>query len=164
MSDRHLIPRAPLGALCCCLLVVSSAAAAEPDGDDPDLRTRIEAAADQDDLRLIEAEIADAIAHGATIYNLGNHEEADPQARAFFQSSCFKIYEGAAYKLLVELDDRLPPASDALRAALAETAEEEDWDRNAWTMRRCFDRILGSETVGAPAEEDDAPEDEIPKL
>jgi hypothetical protein len=75
-----------------------------------------------------------AISIGAPIYNAGS------------ALGCYRIYEGAAYKLLYQLDDRCPSAAAVIRGGLAKAESNRGANAKAWTMRRTFDAIFGIET------------------
>lgn len=82
--------------------------------------------------------IAQAISIGAPVYNAGS------------PLGCYRIYEGAAYKLLFMLDRSCPDLTAFVRASLAQAEADAAIDRKAWTMRRTFDTILGEPTSTAP--------------
>jgi len=86
------------------------------------------------DLPAIDGTISAAIGIGAPIYNAGS------------ALGCYRIYEGAAYKLLYHLGDRCPRASAVLRAGLSQAEADVGDNAKAWTMRATFDAILGDET------------------
>lgn len=83
--------------------------------------------------------IRDAISIGAPIYNAGS------------ALGCYRIYEGAAYKLLYRLHGSCPQAASFLRAGLGIAESEHSFDAKAWAMRRTFDAMLGEATrYGSP--------------
>lgn len=86
------------------------------------------------ELSEIDQTIGAAISIGAPIYNAGS------------PLGCYRIYEGAAYKLLYRLEDRCPLATGLLRAGLAKAESDRGADARAWTMRRTFDALLGVPT------------------
>ncbi len=86
------------------------------------------------DVGMIDEVLAQAIAIGAPIFNAGS------------PLGCYRIYEGAAYKLLYLLGDDCPDASAVLRAGLARAEEESGHVQQAWMMRRIFDTLLGHPT------------------
>lgn len=55
----------------------------------------------------------------------------------------FRLYEGAAYKLLYLLADRCPSASDALNDAVVASASDDNAAHKAAVVRYAFDAILG---------------------
>ncbi len=87
------------------------------------------------DLGDLDETIVAAIAIGAPIYNAGS------------ALGCYRIYEGAAYKMLYRLEGRCPAASELLRAGLAKAETDLGDSSKAWTLRRAFDAILGEGTV-----------------
>ncbi len=94
-----------------------------------------------DQLSEVDVVIARAISIGAPIYNAGS------------PLGCYRIYEGAAYKLLYVLGSSCSELTAFLRAGLAQARTDAAVDRKAWTMRRTFDTILGEETATAPLDE-----------
>ena len=137
---------------CVCASGLTAASATAADTPDPvdaaNLRAVIEKTAEKKDLDMLERTIGEAIGYGAQSYNLGNQDGMDPRLRVFFQGTCFKLYEGAAYKMIAKLGDRVPAARKALSDALAKTEKVKDVSANAWTMRHCFDAILGEGKQG----------------
>jgi hypothetical protein len=81
--------------------------------------------------------IGDAIEIGAPIYNTGS---------AIGVVGCFRIYEGAAYKLLVETGDECPDLAAFMRAGMMEVDSREDASDKAWALRQLFDTIGGRST------------------
>jgi hypothetical protein len=83
--------------------------------------------------------IRDAVSIGAPIYNAGS------------ALGCYRIYEGAAYKILYRLDGSCPRAASFLRAGLGVAESEHSFDAKAWALRRTFDAMLGEATrYGSP--------------
>ncbi|CAN5192588.1 hypothetical protein BH24PSE2_BH24PSE2_16270 [soil metagenome] len=102
------------------------------------VRPQIERQCDTEAIGLIDGVIADAISTGVDIYNSGNH------------LGCYRIYEGAGYKLLFLLQDRCETASSLLGKAVREasgTVLPGNYDSvpaaQAWIMRIAFDSLLG---------------------
>ncbi len=100
--------------------------------DQPGFRAELEESCTE--LVEIDQTIGQAIAIGAPIYNVGS------------PLGCFRIYEGAAYKLLYRLEGRCPKARELLRSGLAQAEAELGVEAKAWTLRRAFDAILGDPT------------------
>jgi hypothetical protein len=90
------------------------------------------------ELETVDQVIGQAISIGAPIYNAGS------------PLGCYRIYEGAAYKLLFLLQDRCPEVGALLRGGLARAETSAAVVDKAWTMRRTFDTILGQETAYSP--------------
>ncbi|MCA9298911.1 MAG: hypothetical protein KDA28_07585 [Phycisphaerales bacterium] len=82
----------------------------------------------------VDLVIAEAIYIGAPVYNAGS------------ALGCYRIYEGAAYKLLYLLGDECADVTAVLRFGLILSAQEADDDSAAWRMRETFDTILGDTT------------------
>lgn len=79
--------------------------------------------------------ILEAIEVGAPTYNNGNHV------------GCYKIYEGAAYKILYLYGNKCKVIRKRLETALIKVAEGEyKAGEKAWIMRMAFDDILGVPT------------------
>ena len=74
-----------------------------------------------------------------------------PLSDAADQLAAFRLYEGAAYKLLYLLGERCPSASGALSDAIADSARDESPARKAAVVRYAFDAILGIPAEGQPA-------------
>ncbi len=85
-------------------------------------------------LQEVDLVLHEAISIGAPIYNAGS------------PLGCYRIYEGAAYKLLFVLGSQCPDLTGFLRAGLGQARVDAEVDRKAWTMRRTFDTILGEHT------------------
>lgn len=85
--------------------------------------------------------IAEAIAIGAPIYNSGS------------PLGCYRIYEGAAYKMLFALDGSCAELAAFLRAGLARAEAQAAVPDKAWSLRRTFDAILGEATRYGPSPE-----------
>jgi len=75
-----------------------------------------------------------AISIGAPIYNAGS------------PLGCYRIYEGAAFKILYQLGDACPDAAAVLRAGLARAESDSAVGQKAWTLRRTFDALQGRPT------------------
>lgn len=130
-------PRAML-----CLLAAGACASADRSvdpsaytraiADQPGFRSRLEKSCP--DLNELDETIGAAISIGAPIYNAGS------------PLGCYRIYEGAAYKLLYRLEQRCPGVTALLRSGLARAESQPDYSAKAWTMRRTFDAILGETT------------------
>lgn len=102
------------------------------------IRTEIERECTEDDVDIIDHVISNAIASGAGIYNAGHH------------MGCYRIYEGAGYKILYSLQNRCEKATSLLSSALTKASDTKDAGRyetvaaaQAWTMRHAFDALLG---------------------
>lgn len=102
------------------------------------VRPEIERQCGSQAVGLIDSVVTDAISSGVDIYNTGNH------------LGCYRIYEGAGYKLLFLLDDRCEAASSLLGKAIREasaTVMPGNYDSvpaaQAWIMRIAFDSLLG---------------------
>jgi len=78
--------------------------------------------------------IGEAIDIGAPIYNAGS------------PLGCFRIYEGAAYKLLVTQGEECPDLAAFVRAGLMELNAPGDEGDKAWALRQMFDAIGGQNT------------------
>ena len=85
-------------------------------------------------MELVVSIIDEAIYSGAPIYNDGNHE------------ACFKIYEGAAYKILHKYSKKCTETSEILETALEKITGNYNVTEKAWIMRMAFDKILGVPT------------------
>lgn len=89
----------------------------------------------------VDLAIAHAISIGAPIYNAGS------------PLGCYRIYEGASYKLLYLLGGECAELTALLRAGLAQAQRDGMVDQKAWTLRRIFDAILGEETFTSQVDE-----------
>jgi hypothetical protein len=89
----------------------------------------------------VDQVIAQAILIGAPIYNVGS------------PLGCYRIYEGAAYKILYVVGDGCAELGAFVRGGLAQAEAEVAVDRKAWTMRHTFDAILGEPTEPVPLDE-----------
>jgi len=74
--------------------------------------------------------IQEAIASGVGIYNNGDH------------LGCYRLYEGAAYKILYKLSGHSPTAVKVLKGALKKAEDSRDPTARAWIMRNAFDSIV----------------------
>lgn len=82
----------------------------------------------------VDTLIAEAISVGVPLYNTGSH------------IGCYRIYEGAGYKLLYLLGDECGKVQDILKTGLKQAESDDTPTKKAWTMRRTFDVILGEPT------------------
>lgn len=99
-------------------------------------RQNMERRCEADDIALIDRVLAETISSGAPIYDQGDH------------LGCYRLYEGASYKLLYNLEDRCETASELLEQFIADAHElQDDSGGNpsvqAWTLRYVFDALLG---------------------
>lgn len=101
------------------------------------LRAKVEEECTAEDVTMYEDVILQAIKIGAPAYNAGNH------------LACFRLYEGASYKILYSLEERCPTAHGTLSMALNEATEASDPtpystlpEAQAWIIRRAFDSLL----------------------
>lgn len=78
--------------------------------------------------------IDEAISSGAPTYNSGNH------------IGCYRIYEGAAYKILFKYGPKCKDVKKTLEAALELSYGDYSSTEKAWIMRKAFDTILGVPT------------------
>jgi serine protease Do len=88
------------------------------------------ASCSDDDLAMIVRALQGAIQKGAPIYNRGDQE------------TCYRIYEGAALRLVRELPATCAGGRTALDAGLTRAADIESFDDKAWAMRDAFDGML----------------------
>lgn len=79
--------------------------------------------------------IDEAISCGAPTYNAGNH------------IGCYRIYEGAAYKILYKYGSKCKDVKKLLEAALELSYGDYSSTEKAWIMRKAFDEILGVPTT-----------------
>ena len=79
--------------------------------------------------------ISEAISVGAPTYNQGNH------------IGCYRIYEGAAYKILHKYGAKCKHVQNILEVALEKSYGDYNATEKAWIMRMAFDQILGVPTV-----------------
>lgn len=86
------------------------------------------------ELGVADQVIAEAISIGAPIYNAGS------------PLGCFRIYEGAAYKLLVLVGSGCPELAALVRAGLGRAEADRSFADKSWTLRRTFDTVLGETT------------------
>lgn len=99
---------------------------------------RAELASSCPELARVDTVIGEAISIGAPIYNAGS------------PLGCYRIYEGAAYKLLFQLEDRCAAVRSVLLSGLSEARADVNAIARAWTMRRAFDALLGEDTATRP--------------
>ncbi len=104
------------------------------------VRSALELECTEADALIINTTIQDAITSGVGIYNNG-----DPLA-------CYRIYEGAAYKILFRLANRSPTATHVLETALLKAEAVDNTTQisgttgtaaKAWILRYAFDSISG---------------------
>jgi S1-C subfamily serine protease len=99
------------------------------------VRDTLETECTEADATTINRTIEEAIASGVGIYNGGDH------------LGCFRIYEGAAYKILFKLSDRSATVDrvlkDALRQADKANKDSDGATAKAWIMRNAFDSMVG---------------------
>jgi hypothetical protein len=79
--------------------------------------------------------LSEAISVGAPTYNTGNH------------IGCYRIYEGAAYKILHRYGTKCKEVQKILESALEKSYGDYNATEKAWIMRMAFDKILGVPTV-----------------
>jgi len=80
--------------------------------------------------------ILEAIEIGAPTYNNGNY------------AGCYKIYEGAAYKILYIHGNKCKLIRKRLEMALIRASEDNyNVGEKAWILRMAFDDILGVPTT-----------------
>jgi len=113
------------------------------------MRANIESQCMEDDIAIIDHVIGNAIASGAGIYNAGHH------------LGCYRIYEGAGYKILYSLRERCDGATSFLSRALTRASETRNKGRyesvpgnQAWIMRHAFDALMGQRPDRAEPDED----------
>ena len=101
------------------------------------IRPLIEQECAEEDIVMFEQVLSRAIRIGAPAYNAENFE------------ACYRLYEGAAYKVLYTLSQRCPTAHSVLELALSQSQATRVNGRyptipanQAWIMRRAFDSIL----------------------
>ena len=82
----------------------------------------------------VDRVIQEAIQIGAPIYNAGS------------ALGCYRIYEGASYKLLYRLGDSCEAVAVTLGAGLRAGDAAEGATAKAWALRRTFDMLLGTPT------------------
>jgi len=82
----------------------------------------------------VDTLIWEAINVGAPTYNAGNH------------IGCYRIYEGASYKILYNYSYECPRITEILKTALQKSYENYSDTDKAWIMRMAFDEILGVPT------------------
>ena len=79
--------------------------------------------------------IQEAISIGAPTYNKGNY------------LGCYRIYEGASYKILYQHGAVCVGVSKILKIALEKSYGNYSDSDKAWIMRMAFDEILGEPTI-----------------
>ena len=95
----------------------------------------VEMAKDCAKIEAVAEIISEAIAVGAPTYNEGNH------------IGCYRIYEGAAYKILHKYGTKCKNVKNTLEIALEKSYGDYSVTDKAWIMRMAFDQILGVPTV-----------------
>jgi hypothetical protein len=108
------------------------------------LRAALEQECTEADASIINRALEQAITSGVDVYNSGDHV------------ACYRIYEGAAYKVLFRLSNHSSTATSVLKGALdkAEAVDEDGTGAaaaKAWIMRDAFDSILGIHGRKKPA-------------
>lgn len=94
------------------------------------VRENLENECSEGDATTLNRSLQDAIASGVGIYNNGDH------------LGCYRVYEGAAYKVLYKLAGRSPTAVKVLKGALKKAEDTRDSTASAWIMRNAFDSII----------------------
>jgi len=84
----------------------------------------------EDDIRIVAVSILEAIDRGAPAYNAGSPED------------CYRIYEGAALRIVRDLGERCGGSRDALEYGLDRARGLESFDDKAWALRDSFDGLL----------------------
>ena len=79
--------------------------------------------------------IDEAISVGAPTYNQGNYV------------GCYRIYEGASYKIIYLYGSKCKEERKILKEALEKSYGDYSFSEKAWIMRMAFDRILGVPTI-----------------
>jgi hypothetical protein len=87
------------------------------------------------DIEVITTVIEEAISVGAPTYNSGN------------PMGCYRIYEGAAYKILYKYGKKCKEVKNILETALEKSYGDYPATQKAWIMRMAFDSILGVPTT-----------------
>ena len=82
----------------------------------------------------VDTIIWEAINIGAPTYNQGNY------------LGCYRIYEGASYKIIYLHASVCPRVSEILKTALEKSYSAFTDSEKAWIMRAAFDQILGVPT------------------
>ncbi len=82
----------------------------------------------------VDTIIWEAIDVGAPTYNQGNY------------LGCYRIYEGASYKIIYKYGTQCIRVTEILKTALEKSYNDVTSAEKAWTMRRAFDQILGVPT------------------
>ncbi len=85
-------------------------------------------------IEAVEQIISEAISVGAPTYNQGNH------------IGCYRVYEGAAYKILYKYGSKCKDVKNTLEDALEKSYGDYSASEKAWIMRMAFDKILGVPT------------------
>ena len=82
----------------------------------------------------VDTIIFEAIDIGAPTYNEGNY------------MGCYRIYEGASYKIIYMYGQQCSRVNDILKTALEKSYGNYSSSEKAWIMRTAFDQILGVPT------------------
>ena len=82
----------------------------------------------------VDSVIINAIDIGAPTYNQGNY------------LGCYRIYEGASYKILYLYGFDCPRVTEILKTAIDKSHGNQTDSEKAWIMRVAFDEILGVPT------------------
>lgn len=82
----------------------------------------------------VQSAILTAIDIGAPTYNQGNY------------LGCYRIYEGAAYKILYKYGGACIRVGQILKTAIEKSYGDFSDSEKAWIMRVAFDEILGETT------------------
>ena len=83
---------------------------------------------------VVDTIIWEAIDIGAPTYNSGNY------------MGCYRIYEGASYKIIYMYGSQCARIKEILQTALEKSYSDVTSSEKAWTMRKAFDEILGVPT------------------
>ena len=146
MSSRAPGPRAAIVLLCAGLLACASGGDRHSQPVSPSeeqaysnafaeragFRQALETGCPQ--LPRVEGIIGQALQIGVPIFNAGS------------PLGCYRIYEGAGYKLLYAIGAECPELGSFLRVALARTETEPNVTERAWILRSAFDLVLGKPT------------------
>lgn len=87
-----------------------------------------------EDVQALDEMIGEAISVGVDVYNEGN------------PMGCFRIYEGAGYKILNKLGNQSQAIRSTLEKSLNSINETMPVDAKAWIMRAALDTLLGEAT------------------
>lgn len=81
---------------------------------------------------------AETIQLGSRIFNAGAH------------LTTFRLYEGATYKLMYNLEGKCPELEVVLRGSLLRAYNEEAFGSKAWRLREGLDLIMGGQAAKPP--------------